>query len=114
MDIIKKTYNSDFYDNKKILITGGTGTLGNILSEHFLKYTDCTKVCIFSRDEFKQHQMKLKFKDNKNFYKLRFFIGDIRDAERIKYSCKDVDIVFHTAALKQVDSIEYNPMAIKK
>lgn len=114
MEIIKKVYNNNFYDNKKILITGGTGTLGNILTSYFINNTNCEKVCIFSRDEFKQHQMKLKFKQYKNFKKIRFFIGDIRDAERIKYACKNVDIVFHTAALKQVDAIEYNPMeAIK-
>ena len=113
MEIVKKVYNIKFYDNKKILITGGTGTLGNILADFFLE-TNCKKICIFSRDEFKQHQMKLKFKDHKCFNKLRFFIGDIRDAERIKYACRDIDIVFHTAALKQVDAIEYNPMeAIK-
>ena len=114
MEIIKKIYNTNFFDSKNILITGGTGTLGNILTEYFLDKTNCNKICIFSRDEFKQHQMKLKFNKNKNFRNLRFFIGDIRDNERIKYACKEIDIVFHTAALKQVDSIEYNPMeAIK-
>lgn len=114
MDIIKHIYNKEYYTNKKILITGGTGTLGNILTDFFLTQTTITKVCIFSRDEFKQHNMKLKYKNYKNYENLRFFIGDIRDAERIKYACKDIDIVFHTAALKQVDAIEYNPMeAIK-
>jgi len=113
MEIIKKVYNNKFYDSKKILITGGTGTLGNILTEFFLE-TNCKKICIFSRDEFKQHQMKLKFKNHKNKGILRFYIGDIRDADRIQYACKDIDIVFHTASLKQVDAIEYNPMeAIK-
>ena len=114
MEIIKKVYNTDFYKDKNILITGGTGTLGNILTTYLLDNTNCKKICIFSRDEFKQHQMKLRLQNNKNEGKLRFFIGDIRDDERIKYACKDIDIVFHTAALKQVDSIEYNPMeAIK-
>ena len=114
MLIIKKVYQNDYYENKNILITGGTGTLGNVLTDFLLNKTNCKKVCIFSRDEFKQHQMKLRLKNNKNEGKLRFFIGDIRDAERIKYACKDIDIVFHTAALKQVDAIEYNPMeAIK-
>lgn len=114
MLIIKKVYQNDYYENKNILITGGTGTLGNVLTDFLLNKTNCKKVCIFSRDEFKQHQMKLKFKNNKNNEKLRFFIGDIRDDDRIKYACKHIDIVFHTAALKQVDSIEYNPMeAIK-
>jgi len=114
MDIIKQIYNKEYYNNKKILITGGTGTLGNILTDFFLNETTITKVCIFSRDEFKQHNMKLKYKNHKNYENLRFFIGDIRDVERIKYACKDINIVFHTAALKQVDAIEYNPMeAIK-
>lgn len=117
MEIVKKVYDTQFYDNKKILITGGTGTLGNILTDYLLNNTKCKKICIFSRDEFKQHQMKLKFKNNERDNKedvLRFFIGDIRDAARIQYACKNIDIVFHTAALKQVDAIEYNPMeAIK-
>ena len=114
MEIIKKVYNTDFYKDKNILITGGTGTLGNILTTFLLNNTNCKKICIFSRDEFKQHQMKLRLQNNKNEGKLRFFIGDIRDDERIKYACKNIDIVFHTAALKQVDAIEYNPMeAIK-
>ena len=114
MSIIKSIFDNNFYDNKKILITGGTGTLGNVLTDYFLNNTKCSKVCIFSRDEFKQHNMKLKYKNNSRYDALRFFIGDIRDNERIKYACKNIDIVFHAAALKQVDAIEYNPMeAIK-
>jgi UDP-N-acetylglucosamine 4,6-dehydratase len=114
MDIVKNIYNKNYYDNKNILITGGTGTLGNVLIDFFLNYTECNKICIFSRDEFKQHNMKIKYNNHKYFNKLRFFIGDIRDSERIKYATKKIDIVFHTAALKQVEAIEYNPMeAIK-
>lgn len=114
MRIVKDIYNKNFFNNKNILITGGTGTLGNVLVEYFLTQTKCDKICIFSRDEFKQHQMKIKFKNFNNFKKLRFFIGDIRDNERITYACKNINIVFHAAALKQVDAIEYNPMeAIK-
>ena len=114
MNILKLPNDCSYFDNKNILITGGTGTLGNILTQFFLNNTDCNKICIYSRDEFKQHQMKIKYKDYRNFHKLRFFIGDIRDAERTKYAIRDINIVFHAAALKQVDSIEYNPMeAIK-
>jgi len=114
MSIIKEIYDSSFYDNKNILITGGTGTLGNILTDFFLTLTNITKLCIYSRDEFKQHNMKIKYKNHKNYDKLRFFIGDIRDFERTKYATREIDIVFHAAALKQVDAIEFNPMeAIK-
>ena len=114
MDILNKINNTEYFINKNILITGGTGTLGNILVEYFLNKLDCNKICIFSRDEFKQYNMKIKFKNNKNFNKLRFFIGDIRELDRITHATKNIDIVFHAAALKQVDSIEYNPMeAIK-
>jgi len=73
----------------------GTRTLGNILTDFFLNETTITKVCIFSRDE-------LKYKNHKNYNNLRFYIGDIRDAERIKYACKYIDIVFHTTTLKQI------------
>lgn len=110
MDIIKTIHNCNYYDNKNILITGGTGTLGNVLTDFFLNKSQCSRICIFSRDEFKQHNMKIKYRGNSNYNKLRFFIGDIRDKDRIKHACKGIDIVFHAAALKQVDSIEYNPM----
>lgn len=114
MGITKTIFNSNFFDDKNILITGGTGTLGNVLTHFFLTKTKCNKICIFSRDEFKQFNMKKKFADLNTDNRLRYFIGDIRDADRISYACNNIDIVFHAAALKQVDSIEYNPMeAIK-
>ena len=98
-----------FYDNKTILITGGTGTFGTRATELLLDNFNCKKIIIFSRDEFKQFSMKKKLKTHKNFSILRFFIGDIRDKNRIVEACHNVDIIFHAAALKQVEAIEYNP-----
>jgi len=99
----------EFFDGKNILITGGTGTIGNEIVDCLLKNTNCKKIAIYSRDEFKQFNMKNKFSDYRNSKNLRFLIGDIRDLERLKFATSQMDIVFHTAALKQVDSIEYNP-----
>lgn len=101
----------DTYDNKDILITGGTGTFGNQITEILLSKFNPKRVIIFSRDEFKQDNMRKKFN---NHSKLRFFLGDIRDYERLTFAFKEIDIIFHAAALKQVPAIEYNPMeAIK-
>ena len=112
--MLTKIINKDFYKDKIILITGGSGTLGKIITQFFLNKTECKKICIFSRDEYKQLIMKKHFKENINFNKLRFFIGNIRDKYRISFACKNVDIVIHAAALKQIDTIEYNPFeAIK-
>ena len=105
-DITHCIFNDSFYDNKTILITGGTGTIGNAITEYILNNTQIKKICIFSRDEFKQHSMRLKFNNNN---KLRFLIGDIKDKERVAFAMNNIDIVIHAAALKQVDSIEYNP-----
>lgn len=92
---------------KSILITGGSGTFGRA----FLRYLIANKIeprrlVIFSRDEFKQFEMQQEFGDL-NY--LRFFIGDVRDAERLKLAFEDVEIVIHAAALKQVPTAEYNP-----
>ena len=95
--------------NQKILITGGTGSLGTALTASLLK-TDVDTIRIFSRDELKQSQMESHFNDKR----LRFLIGDVRDKERLEKAVEDVNIVIHTAALKQVPIIEYNPFeAIK-
>ena len=97
------------FENKKILITGGTGSLGTALTTRLLT-TDVDTVRIFSRDELKQSQMESHFNDGR----LRFLIGDVRDKERLEKAVEDVNIVIHTAALKQVPVIEYNPFeAIK-
>ena len=100
-------YNS-FLNNKRILITGGTGTFGNQMTEVLLKY-NIQKLIILSRDELKQYNMKNKFENHKNSNKLSFFIGDIRDKDRLDLALVNVDIIFHAAALKRIDSIEYNP-----
>jgi UDP-N-acetylglucosamine 4,6-dehydratase len=99
-----------FINDKVILITGGTGTFGHKMTETLLKHYKPKKIIIFSRDEFKQYNMKQTFPQDA----MRFFIGDIRDFERLKTATKGVDLIFHAAAMKQVDTVEYNPFeAIK-
>ena len=97
------------FKNKKILITGGTGSLGNALTQRLLEQGVDT-IRIFSRNESKQLEMESKFNDER----LRFLIGDVRDYERLERAVEDIHIVFHAAALKHVPVIEYNPFeAIK-
>ena len=93
------------FDHSTILITGGTGSLGVALAKTLLPREDIKKVIVFSRDEWKQHQMEHDIPHEK----LRFFIGDVRDLPRLERSLTDVDIVIHAAALKQVPAMEYNP-----
>ena len=97
------------FKGKKVLITGGTGSLGNALTQRLLTENVDT-IRIFSRNENKQLEMASKFHDDR----LRFLLGDVRDYNRLTRACEDIDIVFHTAALKHVPIIEYNPFeAIK-
>ena len=91
-------------EGKTILITGGTGSLGQALTKRLLN-SNVSAIRIFSRNEFKQIEMESKFDDKR----LRFFLGDVRDSDRISRAIEDVDIVFHAAALKHVPKIEYNP-----
>ncbi len=91
--------------NKTILVTGGTGSFGNAFVKKVLADCNPEKVIIYSRDELKQYEMRQQFTDRR----LRFFIGDIRDKERLFRAFRDVDIVVHAAALKQVPAAEYNP-----
>ncbi len=94
------------FKNKTVLITGGTGSLGNALVKTILtKHKHIKKLIIFSRDELKQYEMKQKY----NSKKLRFFLGDVRDPNRLFRALNEVDIVIHAAALKQVPASEYNP-----
>ncbi len=96
------------FNNKSILITGGTGSFGNAFVNYLIKNYKPKKLIIFSRDEFKQFQMAEKFPTEKYRF-LRYFIGDVRDKQRLKLATKDVDFLIHAAALKQVASAEYNP-----
>lgn len=97
------------YTNKVILITGGTGSLGQALTERILKTKpEIRKLIIFSRDEQKQFQMAQKYPTDQ-YEKIRFFVGDVRDYERVKRAFKEVDFVIHAAAMKHVPIAEYNP-----
>ncbi len=107
--MIESLYDTDFLNNKVILITGGTGTLGNKLTEILLKVYKPKIIIIFSRDEYKQSIMQEKYSREK-YPQMRYFLGDIRDYNRLDEAFRNVDIIFHTAALKQVPALEYNPL----
>ena len=96
------------FRNKSILITCGTGSFGNAFISYLLKISSPKKIIIYSRDEFKQFQMKQNFPKNK-LKSLRFFLGDVREKERLEIASKNVDIIIHAAALKQINTAEYNP-----
>ncbi len=94
-------------DGKTILITGGTGSFGKCFTKYVLEHCDPKKIIVYSRDEFKQWMMQDEFRQYVD--KLRFFIGDVRDLERLRRAFAGVDYVVHAAALKQVPACEYNP-----
>ena len=99
---------------KSLLITGGTGSFGKaFVKEILMKNFGFERIIIFSRDELKQWEMQNEFPESK-YPQLRFFLGDIRDFERLKFALQGVDIVVHAAALKQVPAAEYNPMEFIK
>jgi UDP-N-acetylglucosamine 4,6-dehydratase/5-epimerase len=98
-------------DGSSVLITGGTGSLGKSLVEFLLKETKVRRIAIFSRDELKQQHLRVKLQDDQ---RLRWFLGDVRDLDRLKRALHGVDFVIHAAALKQVDTGEYNPMEFIK
>ena len=91
-------------NGKAVLITGGTGSFGNYFTEYVLKKYEPKKIIIYSRDEFKQFHMANKFKQYEDI--IRFFIGDVRDKERLLRALDGVDYVVHAAALKQVPACE--------
>lgn len=99
---------SQLFKDKSILITGGTGSFGRAFAKRLIQEGACRRVIIFSRDEWKQWDMRSShpiFNDTK----MRYFLGDVRDQDRLKRAFSDVDIVIHAAALKQVPAAEYNP-----
>lgn len=97
------------FKNKTILITGGTGSFGNYFVNFLLKNAKPKKIIIYSRDEFKQFNMKNAI-HSKYHEKLRFFIGDVRDLSRLEFATNEVDLLIHSAAMKQVEASEYNPI----
>lgn len=96
------------FKSKSILITGGTGSFGRALAKKLLSHSECQKVIIFSRDEWKQWEMR-QSDPIFNHPKIRYFLGDVRDTDRLARAFHDVDIIVHAAALKQVPAAEYNP-----
>ncbi len=101
-------------NGKSVLITGGTGSLGTHLTKNILeRWPDIKRLVIFSRDEQKQYQMAQDFPHAK-YNAIRYFIGDVRDSERLKTAMKDIEYVIHAAALKHVPIAEYNPMECVK
>ena len=96
-------------NHKSVLITGGTGSFGKKFVETILnRYPEVKRIVIYSRDELKQFELKQKYPHDQ-YPQLRFFIGDVRDADRLKRACEDIDVIIHAAAIKQVDTAEYNP-----
>jgi len=98
-------------EGSSILITGGTGSFGKAFIERVLRTENPARVAVYSRDELKQYEMKQRYGDD---LRVRFFLGDIRDMDRLKMALHGVDYVVHAAALKQVDTAEYNPMEYVK
>lgn len=95
-------------NGKTILITGGTGSFGTAFLECIIRNFTPRRVIVFSRDEFKQHNMAMRYPESKYPF-IRFFIGDVRDAERLEMAMRNVDYIVHAAAMKQVGASEYNP-----
>lgn len=103
----------DFLAGARILITGGTGSLGKTLTRLLLKHSRVSTIIIFSRDEFKQYQMQCEMAAE-DLKRMRFFLGDVREVERLRRAMDGVDYVIHAAALKHVPASEYNPFEFVK
>ena len=96
------------FNGKSILITGGTGSFGHRYVPTLLQQYNLKRLVIYSRDELKQYEMAMKFQGHENV--MRFFIGDVRDASRLREATRGIDIIIHAAAIKHVPIAEYNPM----
>ncbi|MBT4764971.1 UDP-N-acetylglucosamine 4,6-dehydratase (inverting) [bacterium] len=96
------------FNGKSILITGGTGSFGHCYVSTLLQQYNLKRLVIYSRDELKQYEMAMKFQGHENV--MRFFIGDVRDASRLREATRGIDIIIHAAAIKHVPIAEYNPM----
>lgn len=101
--------NFSVFNGASVVVTGGTGSFGNAFVEALLVNANPKRLIVYSRDELKQYEMEQKFAKYKNASALRFFIGDVRDVDRLKLAFRKVDYVVHAAALKQVPAAEYNP-----
>lgn len=96
-------------NHKSVLITGGTGSFGKKFVETILaRYPQVKRIVIYSRDELKQYLLRQSYPADR-YPQLRFFIGDVRDADRLRRACEGIDVIIHAAAIKQVDTAEYNP-----
>src|SRR5579871_297925 len=104
--MINRVDDYGFLEGKSVLITGGTGSLGNQLAQMLLRHSKARRVIVLSRDEFKQYTMQQTFAGAEA---LRFFLGDVRDKDRLRRAFEGADYVIHAAALKQVPAAEYNP-----
>ena len=103
-----------FRQDSKILITGGTGSFGKAFIHTVItKYPNVQRLVIYSRDELKQWELQQRYPVDK-YPQLRFFLGDVRDQDRLKLALEGIDTVIHAAALKQVPAAEYNPMEFIK
>jgi len=109
--MVKKKKKNNYLDRKMVLVTGGTGSFGKQFIKKILK-TKIKRLVVYSRDELKQEEMRTMhgFTDKR----LRYFIGDVRDKERLKRAMVDIDVIVHAAALKQVEAAEYNPLEVIK